>query len=270
MKNFNNVKRTYAKRKKPKKMKIPKGLTIEKLLEREPYLSFHFKKGVHDPTNMEPIDLDFFEYEFGQISSKVDKITNIEFRNEGYNEIFKNLAEKHQIFPKLLKNFKPRMLIKVKYGDQLVTVGNEISLDTITKSEPTVDFECRGKGIWTLAMVSEDRGTKKQTIHWAKSNITDGDFNTGEVHVPYNVDFQGYGLKKVLFVLFQQSEKIEDFDFFKIGKNNATDIWDLYDLTPKAYSFCSVRTSDVTPDIFSPPSKFESLEYDFSKEFTGR
>jgi hypothetical protein len=271
---FYAKKQTLKKRKptsrKQKKLKIPKGYTIEKLLKGEPLLSYHFKGVSHDPTNMEPLQLktDKFAFEYGQVVENMYKLKNKEFRISNHHNLLQKIAEKHSLFPDIVLGFRPRMLVRVKYGDNMASIGNMIDKEIIEKGEPEVDFESRGMGIWTLAMVSRDRATGEKIVHWLKSNITNHNVKGGSTVIPYKVNFQGYGLKLISFVLFQQSKIMEDFSVKNF--ENLAETWEINGINPKALAFCYTNSHEAGLDQFSGYSAYEGIQFDLSKEFRGR
>jgi large subunit ribosomal protein L38 len=91
--------------------------------------------------------------------------------------------------------------------------GNKIP-PSMAKVEPYVEFESPEDVLWTLVLTNPDGHLSDQTseyVHWMIGNIQGNDCSTGEVLMDYMqpIPPKGTGFHRLVFILFEQSQKID-------------------------------------------------------------
>ncbi|XP_046750050.1 protein D3-like [Diprion similis] len=110
----------------------------------------------------------------------------------------------------------PIDLIEVKYGNNVVNLGNELT-PTQVKDIPEVHFKHEGGVLYTLAMTDPDvptRGYNREFNHWLVGNIPEDSVEKGEVLAEYvgSGPPQGTGLHRYVFLVYRQNQGAITFD----------------------------------------------------------
>ncbi|XP_015514199.1 protein D2-like [Neodiprion virginianus] len=116
----------------------------------------------------------------------------------------------------ILKGHGPTDLIEVKYGNNVVNLGNELT-PTQVKQIPEIHYKHEGGVLYTLVMTDPDvptRGYNREFNHWLVGNIPEESVEKGEVLAEYvgSGPPQGSGLHRYVFLVYRQDQGAITFD----------------------------------------------------------
>ncbi|XP_013792173.1 protein D3-like isoform X2 [Limulus polyphemus] len=120
--------------------------------------------------------------------------------------------EENEIVPDVL-DVTPTHLLEVKYGDDEVNLGNELT-PTQVKDPPTyINYPFEANDFYTLCMTDPDAPSRqnpkfREWHHWLVVNIPGKDICKGEVLSDYigSAPPKGTGLHRYVFVVYKQPE----------------------------------------------------------------
>lgn len=209
---------------------------------------------------------------------------NKEWQTESAPLHCKRIAAHYGIYHDLFNgsSFVPIINLRIFYDCQddyvlPVVRGNKI-LPGMAKSEPCVEFDSPEDSLWTLVLTNPDghlSDPSAEYVHWMIGNIHGDNCSTGDVLVNYMqpIPPKGTGFHRHVFVLFEQSQKI-DFSRWKKGECQYLDdrtfkINDFYrenqnHLVPKGLAFFQAQWDPSVRSVYHHLLDMEEpvFEYD--------
>lgn len=134
--------------------------------------------------------------------------------------------ERANIKPDIL-NEVPTGFIEVKYGDNIVNLGNELT-PTKVKDIPEVHYDHEDGVLYTLVMTDPDvspQDPNREVKHWIVGNIPGGSISQGEVLAEYvgSAPPQGTGLHRYVFLVYKQNQGAITFDETRLTARQRTE-----------------------------------------------
>eukprot|EP01123_Difflugia_compressa_P006521 TRINITY_DN18784_c0_g1_i1.p1 TRINITY_DN18784_c0_g1~~TRINITY_DN18784_c0_g1_i1.p1 ORF type:complete len:299 (-),score=57.36 TRINITY_DN18784_c0_g1_i1:21-869(-) len=197
--------------------------------------------------------------DYGQYLCDPRQLDNFLFRKKLTNMVT-TVCKFHEVFPKLIHPFRPRINLIVEYGhEQLSYWGNELLPTRITE-KPKIKYQVSKKVacFWTLLLVGQE--VDKPEVHydhWIIGNIPNANIDSGQIITEFHptIPFKDGGLHRYTYLICQQKDRI---DFNLHGKNafNTDKFLSTYNIVPKGISFFYSKHSSLVKGFYDI---FESL-----------
>nr|XP_039271418.1 39S ribosomal protein L38, mitochondrial-like [Styela clava] len=198
----------------------------------------------------------------------------------------KEIAHYYNIYKDLFKDcdFHPVLHMDVDYEcenelSNPVFYGNEL-LPSEVASAPTITFQPKADKLYTLLLTNPDEHLEdndKEYVHWLVGNIPGGDVLKGNTIVDYlqPIPARGTGYQRMIFVLFEQSDKIDfiseqreapctllrerDFSTFEFYNKHSAQI------TPVSLRFFQCKWDFTVKNTFHHVLKMKEPVYEYEK-----
>jgi len=171
--------------------------------------------------------------------------------------------EKEKVVPEVIDT-APKAVLDVQWGTSSANMGNVLTPTQVQKP-PKVNWNGEADKLYVLCMTDPDAPSRadpkfREWHHWLVGNIKGNDISTGDVLSDYvgSGPPQGTGLHRYVFLVFQQSGKIQ-FDEKRLtnksgdhrGKFSIRNFAKKYNLgQPIAGNFYQAEWDDYVPKLY--------------------